>query len=211
MDTDAGHNWRGVLQAEGGQVQADVTSRERETESHELPSLNFSTHNRPLNRRCTRDGRGGEVPAIPPPVQPYCYGRLYPAPPICLFLPCSAEDNLGPGNSVNSTVCGSRRSSEARCCPAPALLRGRKRTAGFTHQPPPLLWALLNLRRNSDTSKCNSWDGIQGANWPSSAFKEGSGLSQTIFSKSTEALAVNSTIGWSDSGAPKRLPIKHFH
>lgn len=47
VDTDAGHNGRGVLQAEGGQVQADVTSRERETESHELPSLNLSTHNRP--------------------------------------------------------------------------------------------------------------------------------------------------------------------
>lgn len=49
VDTDAGHNGRGVLQAEGGQVQADVTGRENKKPSTPTPELQIHA------------GHGGEM------------------------------------------------------------------------------------------------------------------------------------------------------
>lgn len=45
VDTDAGHNGRGVLQAEGGQVQADVTGRENKKPSTPTPELQIHAGN----------------------------------------------------------------------------------------------------------------------------------------------------------------------
>lgn len=64
---------------------------------------------------------------------------------------------------------GAARHAAPRLSPLPREIA----SSWITCQPPPLLWALLNVRRNLDTSKCNSWDGIQGANWPSLAFRKG--------------------------------------
>lgn len=70
VDTDAGHNGRGVLQAEGGQVQADVTGRENKKPSTPTPELQIHA------------GHGGERGGGPLdlPRKTLGHSQLHPAP-----------------------------------------------------------------------------------------------------------------------------------
>lgn len=68
VDTDAGHNGRGVLQAEGGQVQADVTGRENKKPSTPTPELRIHA------------GHGGECGPLDLPRRTLGHSQLHPAP-----------------------------------------------------------------------------------------------------------------------------------